>query len=113
MFAKSQSPRIFGLPPGVNFSRSFVDGLKSRLIDYPPEKSTTIKIYVNSNRMLQKIKTELKEQLKSTQGDGIKVSDINQSQIFVSAEYDEIKANQETQKKEMIEMKKRLECQAK
>ncbi|MFL2799255.1 MAG: double-strand break repair protein AddB [Paracoccaceae bacterium] len=58
MFAKSQSPRIFGLPPGVNFSRSFVDGLKSRLTDYPPEKSTTIKIYVNSNRMLQKIKAE-------------------------------------------------------
>ena len=58
MFAKCQGPRIFGLPPGVNFSRSFVDGLKSRLTDYPPEKNTTIKIYVNSNRMLQKIKSE-------------------------------------------------------
>ena len=59
MFEKCVGPRIFGLPPGVNFSRSFVSGLKIRLQDSSPEILANVQIYVNSKRMLQKVKDEM------------------------------------------------------
>ena len=59
MFEKCVGPRIFGLPPGVNFSRSFVSGLKIRLQGSSPEILANVQVYVNSKRMLQKVKDEM------------------------------------------------------
>ena len=45
------SPRIFGLPPGVDFPKSLAAGLKARLRDAPPEAMARVTLYVNTDRM--------------------------------------------------------------
>ena len=59
MFEKSEKTSFFGLPPGVDFPKEFVCGLRKRLKDSSPEAMAEIEIYVNSNRMRQKVKDEL------------------------------------------------------
>ena len=59
MFEKSEKSGFFGLPPGVDFPKEFVCGLSQRLKGGTPEAMAEIEIYVNSNRMRQKVKEEL------------------------------------------------------
>ena len=59
MFKKSEKSLFFGLPPGVDFPKEFVCGLRKRLESSSPEEMAEIEIYVNSNRMRQRVKDEL------------------------------------------------------
>jgi ATP-dependent helicase/nuclease subunit B len=50
MFSPTEH-RLFGLPPGVDFPKAVVCGLKSRLRDAPPEAMARVTLYVNTDRM--------------------------------------------------------------
>ena len=60
---------------------------------------------------INEIKKKLKEHLKCTDDAAKNISDIDKSQKYVSAEYDEIKAMQEKQENEMKNIRKKLERQ--
>lgn len=49
-FPPIAGPRVFGLPPGVDFSRALVDGLLSRMAGAPPEALARVEIWVNTRR---------------------------------------------------------------
>ena len=59
MFKKTEKSHFFGLPPGVDFPKEFVCGLRKRLEGSSPEAMAEVEIYVNSNRMRQRVKDEL------------------------------------------------------
>lgn len=50
LFAPSAGPRVFGLPPGVDFSRALVAGLEARLAGQPPAAMARVEIWVNTRR---------------------------------------------------------------
>ncbi len=50
LFAPAGGPRVFGLPPGVDFTRALVAGLEARLGDAPPEALARVEIWVNTRR---------------------------------------------------------------
>lgn len=50
MFEPSQIPRCFALPLGCDFSISFLQGLRFRLKDMPPEAMGRVEIFVNTRR---------------------------------------------------------------
>ena len=50
MFEPSKTPRVFGLPPGVDFSRALLDGVFQRLSGTAPHAITSVQIYVNTRR---------------------------------------------------------------
>lgn len=50
LFAPRTGPRIFGLPPGVDFGRALRDGLDARLGSQPPETIAQVEIWVNTQR---------------------------------------------------------------
>ncbi|CUX82917.1 MAG: double-strand break repair protein AddB [Roseibaca calidilacus] len=56
MFAPSDSPRVFALPPGADFPDLFAAGLRARLADMPPEARARVTILVNSARMRRRIR---------------------------------------------------------
>lgn len=47
---------LFGLPPGADFTRDFVDGLLRRLGGQPPEALAQVTIYANSGRTLARLR---------------------------------------------------------
>ncbi len=49
-FPKSDKRRVFGIPPGCDFSVAFLDGLKERLSGQPPEAIARVEIYTNTRR---------------------------------------------------------------
>ena len=49
------SPRLFGLPPGVDFPRALVAGLKTRMAGSPPEAMGRVTVYLNSARMQRRV----------------------------------------------------------
>ncbi len=51
MFDPSPDPRIFGVPPGVDFPRTLALGVLERLGDAPPESLARVEIVVNTERM--------------------------------------------------------------
>ncbi|MBS1302431.1 double-strand break repair protein AddB [Loktanella sp. SALINAS62] len=53
MFDPSDSPRMFGLAPGIDFARGFVAGLLTRTDDLAQAR-----IYVNSARMQRQVRAE-------------------------------------------------------
>ena len=53
------SPRAFGLPPGVDFAQTLVDGLAARLADAPPEDWARVTIWVNTRRTARRIEALL------------------------------------------------------
>lgn len=55
MFATDE-PRLFGLPPGVDFPKTLVNGLKLRIKDHPPEAMGRVTLYVNTTRMMRRIR---------------------------------------------------------
>jgi ATP-dependent helicase/nuclease subunit B len=56
MFEPSDSPRIFAIPVGCDFLRTFVQGLRQRNADLPPEALGRVEIFVNTQRMARRLK---------------------------------------------------------
>lgn len=54
MFA-AEERRLFGLPPGVDFPRALVQGLRARLADAPPEAMGRVTLYLNTTRMMRRV----------------------------------------------------------
>lgn len=52
-------PRLFALPPGVDFPQAFARGLRSRLSGLPPEAMARVTVLVGTARMRQRIATAL------------------------------------------------------
>ncbi|KUF09528.1 double-strand break repair protein AddB [Pseudoponticoccus marisrubri] len=49
-------PRLFALPPGVDFPRAVVDGLRDRLGDGDPAAIARVEIFVNTTRMARRLR---------------------------------------------------------
>ncbi|MEM9966558.1 MAG: double-strand break repair protein AddB [Pseudomonadota bacterium] len=56
MFKRSLTPRVFGLPPGVDFPQALVDGLRQRLKGQPPHAMARVQLVVNTRRMARRIR---------------------------------------------------------
>ena len=56
MFDSGKSPRVFALPPGVDFPRALLKGLESRLALAPPEAWARIHLVVNTRRMTRRLR---------------------------------------------------------
>jgi len=56
MFEPSDSPRFFGVAPGVDFPKSVVDGLTERFKDQPSDALGHVDLYVNTRRMARRIR---------------------------------------------------------
>jgi len=56
MFEPQDSPRVFGLAPGVDFPRGLVRGLCDRLEAGPPEAMARVELIVNTNRMARRLR---------------------------------------------------------
>jgi hypothetical protein len=50
LFPPAAGPRVFGLPPGVDFAAALVAGLDARLTGQPPEAVARVEIWVNTRR---------------------------------------------------------------
>lgn len=48
-------PRLFHLPPGVDFAPALVAGLRTRLAHQPPEAMARVTLYLNTNRMRRRV----------------------------------------------------------
>lgn len=56
MFDPSDQPRLFGVPPGVEFPAALVAGLRSRLAGQPPEALARVDLIVNTQRMKRRLR---------------------------------------------------------
>jgi len=56
MFDPSPTPRVFALPPGVDFPRALLAGLDTRLGTTPPEALARVHLAVNTRRMARRIR---------------------------------------------------------
>lgn len=61
MFDSTDSPRVFGLPPGVDFPAALVDGMLRRLEGVPPEALGRVHLIVNTRRMARRIQALLSD----------------------------------------------------
>ncbi|MCT4556892.1 MAG: double-strand break repair protein AddB [Pelagimonas sp.] len=52
---ETSGPRLFSLPPGVDFPRALVDGLHARHKG-PPEAMARVELYVNTTRMARRLR---------------------------------------------------------
>jgi len=50
LFAPVPGPRVFALPPGVDFGRALIAGLDARLAGQPPEAAARVEIWLNTRR---------------------------------------------------------------
>lgn len=55
MFEPSVIPRVFGLPPGVDFPRMLVAGVRARMAGQPPEAMAAVTLYLNTTRMRERV----------------------------------------------------------
>lgn len=51
MFEPTETPRLFALPPGVDYPAAVVAGLTLRMEGQPPEALARVTLYVNTRRM--------------------------------------------------------------
>ncbi|MGH1330073.1 MAG: double-strand break repair protein AddB [Paracoccaceae bacterium] len=58
MFEPSPTPRLFGLPPGADFTRSLYEGLIARMGKHSPEAMAEVEIFVNTQRMQRELRTQ-------------------------------------------------------
>lgn len=49
---------LFALPPGVDFARELVTGLIARMQAEPPEAMARLRLYLNSGRMMRRVREE-------------------------------------------------------
>ena len=59
MFEPGQVPRLFALPPGVDFPRALAAGLQARLAALAPEAIARVQIFVNTSRMQSRLREAL------------------------------------------------------
>ena len=62
MFEPSEKPRVFAIPIGCDFIKSFVAGLTARMEGRPPEDLARVEIFVNTQRMARRLKELLAAQ---------------------------------------------------
>ena len=55
MMFNDPGPRLFHLPPGVDFAPALVAGLRTRLAGQPPEAMARVTLYLNTNRMRRRV----------------------------------------------------------
>lgn len=56
MFEPRDRPRVFGLPPGVDFPKALIDGLAQRCDASRPEDLARVDLVVNTRRMARRIR---------------------------------------------------------
>ncbi|MFD3188919.1 double-strand break repair protein AddB [Sedimentitalea sp. HM32M-2] len=56
MFERSPTPRVFALPPGVDFPRELIRGLTQRLEGQAPERLARVQLIVNTSRMARRLR---------------------------------------------------------
>ncbi|MDK3071796.1 double-strand break repair protein AddB [Sedimentitalea sp. JM2-8] len=56
MFEPGDKPRVFGLPPGVDFPKALIDGLAERSDASRPEDLARVNLVVNTRRMARRIR---------------------------------------------------------
>ncbi|WP_281857428.1 PD-(D/E)XK nuclease family protein [Litoreibacter halocynthiae] len=56
MFDPSDHPRVFALPPGVDFPAALVRGLRDRMKDTAPHDMARVELFVNTARMQRRIR---------------------------------------------------------
>ena len=56
MFEPSATPRVFAVPPGVDFPKALVNGLRQRCINQPPEALARVQLVVNTRRMDRRVR---------------------------------------------------------
>lgn len=56
MFEDTSTPRVFGLPPGVDFPKELVTGIKSRLAGTAPDALARVRVVVNTRRMARRLR---------------------------------------------------------
>ena len=57
MFETASAPRLYAMPPGVDFAESLVLGLKTRLEGAPPEAMARVELILNTRRMQRRVET--------------------------------------------------------
>ncbi|WP_418268953.1 double-strand break repair protein AddB [Ketogulonicigenium robustum] len=57
MFDDMPAPRLFGLPPGVDFPAALIAGLRTRMACRPPEDWARVTVYVNTSRMQRRLRS--------------------------------------------------------
>lgn len=62
MFKPCTTPRVYAVPIGTDFSKSFVSGLFERAKDMPAQNFANITIYVNTRRAARRIETLFAQQ---------------------------------------------------
>jgi ATP-dependent helicase/nuclease subunit B len=61
MFDPAISPRIFALAPGADFPKSLAKGIIDRMSGQPPDAMARVTVYLNTARMLDRVRTALIE----------------------------------------------------
>ena len=61
MFDPTEKPRLFGLPPGADFTAELAKGLLDRMIDRRPEALARVTVLVNTRRMQRRLKMLLSD----------------------------------------------------
>ncbi|NBE07292.1 double-strand break repair protein AddB [Paragemmobacter ruber] len=56
MILPEPAPRVFALPPGVDFAAALVAGLRHRMAGQPPEAMAGVTLYLNTNRMRARVR---------------------------------------------------------
>ena len=56
MFDPDPPTRVFAAPPGADFPRVLVDGLRNRLAERPPEALARVQLVVNTRRMARRVR---------------------------------------------------------
>ncbi|WP_170368981.1 double-strand break repair protein AddB [Ruegeria arenilitoris] len=56
MFDPSATPRVFAVPPGADFPRALVRGLRVRCDGHPPEALARVQLVLNTRRMARRVR---------------------------------------------------------
>ncbi len=57
MFEDSDTPRVFGLAPGVDFPKGLMQGLLERVSQTAPEELARVQVIVNTSRMQRRLRS--------------------------------------------------------
>ncbi len=56
MFEAGENPHVFAVPPGADFPKELIAGLRQRIVDQPPEALARVQLVVNTRRMARRIR---------------------------------------------------------
>lgn len=57
VFEPAVTPRLFGMPPGADFPGALAQGITARLRHAPPEAVARVTVYLNTARMLTRVRS--------------------------------------------------------